>query len=59
MKIKIIEADLLKKDFSQNIPKDIDAAFYLVHSMSASADYQMLEFESANNFRIAIGETSV
>ena len=43
----------------ENIPKDIDGAFYLVHSMSASSDYQSLEQESAINFRNAINQTKV
>jgi len=58
-KIKIIQIDLLDKNSLYNIPKDIDGAFYLVHSMSASSDYQSLEQESAINFRNAINETQV
>ena len=38
--------------------KDIDGAFYLVHSMSASSDYLSLEKESAINFRKAINKTN-
>lgn len=57
-RISIIELDLLEPPSLANIPKDIDAAFYLVHSMSASANYQLLEQESAQNFRTAINETS-
>ena len=56
--IEVIEVDLLKKETLANIPKDIDAAYYLVHSMSSSTDYTKLEFESACNFREAIDQTS-
>jgi uncharacterized protein YbjT (DUF2867 family) len=55
--IKIIEVDLLEKETLTNIPKDIDGAFYLVHSMSSSSDYQNLELKSAQNFREAIDKT--
>jgi uncharacterized protein YbjT (DUF2867 family) len=58
-KIEIIQVDLLDKDSLQNIPKNIDGAYYLVHSMSASADYKVLEKESATNFRTAINKTNV
>ena len=32
-KISVIEADLLNENSLKNIPKDIDGAYYLVHSM--------------------------
>jgi len=56
-KIQIIEMDLLNKDTLVNIPKDIDGAFYLVHSMSSSKNYEELELISAVNFKEAINET--
>ena len=58
-KITIIQIDLLDKASLDNIPKDIDGAFYLVHSMSASSDYQLLEQESAMNFRTAVNKTKL
>jgi uncharacterized protein YbjT (DUF2867 family) len=58
-RIKIIQVDLLDKASLESIPKDIDVAFYLVHSMSTSSDYQSLEQESAINFRNAINCTNV
>ncbi len=57
-KISIIQVDLLDKASLDNIPKDIDGAFYLVHSMSASSDYHLPEQESAENFRTAINKTN-
>lgn len=58
-RVTVIQLDLLEKDSLQRIPKDIDGAFYLVHSMSTSSDYQQLEQESAVNFREAINLTKV
>jgi len=58
-KLEIIEADLLDQASLQNIPKDIDGAFYLVHSMASSSNYQSLEQQSAINFRNAMDQTRV
>ncbi len=58
-KIEVIEVDLLDKVSLQSIPKDIDAAYYLVHSMLTSYDYSKLELDSAANFREALNETNV
>ena len=58
-KIKIIQIDLLDKDSLNKIPKDIDAAYYLVHSMSVSTNYKSLEQQSAINFMNALNNTSV
>jgi len=58
-KIEIIQLDLLDKVSLENIPKDIDGAFYLVHSMSSSSDYHQQEQESAENFRNAMTQTSI
>lgn len=58
-RITIIEVDLLDKASLESIPADIDGAFYLVHSMSASSDYHLLEQNSAENFREAINKTNV
>ena len=56
--ISIIEIDLLDKKSLEKIPKDIDGAYYLVHSMSSSRNYQELEKLSAINFRTAVNETT-
>ncbi|MBU1014097.1 MAG: SDR family oxidoreductase [Bacteroidetes bacterium] len=56
--IHIIEVDFLDKDTLKNIPKDIDAAYYLMHSMSISKNYEVLESKSAINFREAINKTA-
>ncbi len=57
-RISAIEVDLLDEESLTKIPGDIDAAYYLVHSMSASRDYQALEKTSATNFRKALSSTN-
>lgn len=57
-KISVIQLDLLDKESLTNIPKDIDGAYYLVHSMSSGKKYDSLEHESAINFRNAIEQTN-
>ena len=57
--ITIIEVDLLINSSLDKIPDDIDIAYYLVHSMSSSKDYSLLEEQSAANFREKISNTSV
>ena len=56
--VQVVEVDLLDQSSLNNIPKDIDGAFYLVHSMSNSSDYLKLEKECAVNFRSAINQTN-
>ncbi|NVN93884.1 MAG: SDR family oxidoreductase [Bacteroidetes bacterium] len=58
-KIEIIQIDLLNKATLDNIPTDIDGAYYLVHSMSSSSDYHQQEQLSAENFRNAMAKTKV
>jgi uncharacterized protein YbjT (DUF2867 family) len=56
--VAIVEGDLLNPASLEKIPNEIDAAYYLVHSMSASADrFTELETESAHHFRDRIGRT--
>jgi uncharacterized protein YbjT (DUF2867 family) len=57
--IKIIEIDFLEKNNPQ-IPKDIDVAYYLIHSMSSSTtDFDELEAKSARNFIELINKTRI
>ncbi len=58
-RIEVIEVDLNKNETLVNIPKDIDFAYYLVHSMATSKKYEELEKESAINFREALNKTNV
>jgi uncharacterized protein YbjT (DUF2867 family) len=58
--ITIIEVDFLKKETVTAIPDAIDASFYLIHSMSSSADnYDEFERISAENFVHRLNQTRV
>jgi len=57
--ISIIEIDLLDELSLHKIPDDIDVAYYLVHSMSSSGNYQSLEHKSVINFRYQLSKTAV
>lgn len=49
--VEVIDGDLTDEQSLDKIPRDIDAAYYLVHSMSASSSgFQKLEELSARNF---------
>jgi uncharacterized protein YbjT (DUF2867 family) len=53
--LSVIEVDFLKPDTLKNIPSDIDAAYYLIHSMSTSSgDFEKMEEASSINFRDCI-----
>lgn len=56
--MEVIELDLTNKESLNSIPSDIDFAYYLVHSMSTSRNYDVLEKQSAINFREAIKKTN-
>jgi len=58
-KISIIQIDLLDKASLERIPKDIDGAYYFVHSMSSSNNYHREEQLSAENFRASMASTNV
>lgn len=49
--VEVIEVDFLDANSLVNIPDDIDAAYYLIHSMSDPAtNYDQLESMAATNF---------
>jgi len=59
-KVQIIEVDFLKTPEPERFPKDIDAAFYLIHSMSSSTEkFDLLESKSASNFKTIMESTLV
>jgi uncharacterized protein YbjT (DUF2867 family) len=58
--VEVIEIDTLKPETLKNIPSDIDAAYYLIHSMASSSDdFDKMEAESAVNFAEAIVKTKI
>lgn len=57
--IDIVEVDFLE-DKAVNIPKDIDVAYYLIHSMSSStSDFDELEAKAAKRFVELMRQTQV
>jgi uncharacterized protein YbjT (DUF2867 family) len=56
--IEILVIDFLNPEAGESIPKDIDGAYFLIHSMSNSEDYDQLELKTAIHFREAISETN-
>ncbi len=57
--IEVIETDFLQSETLKKIPKDIDAAYYLMHSMSSTKDYSTSEIVSAGNFRDVVSKTAI
>ena len=56
--LSVIEVNFLREETLERIPDDIDAAYYLIHSMSATTgDFQIMEEDSARNFRDRISQT--
>ncbi|NVJ64457.1 MAG: SDR family oxidoreductase [Flavobacteriaceae bacterium] len=58
-RIQVIEIDLLDKESLNKLPKDIDGAYYLVHSMSNSENFNELEEKCALNFQKYLEKTSL
>lgn len=57
--ISLLEIDFLTKNSLPDIIKDIDAAYYLIHSMSSGiSNFEKLESDSAQNFVELINQTS-
>jgi len=58
-KIEIVEIDFLDEVKPGLLPTDIDAAYYLIHSMSASTDdFDEKEELSAKNFNAYLAQTN-
>jgi len=57
--VTVIEVDFLNDERLNEIPNDIDAAYYLIHSMSgAASNYDELESLSAKNFVSRVNQTT-
>jgi uncharacterized protein YbjT (DUF2867 family) len=57
--VSVVEMDFLEPSSLNNFPTNIDAAFYLIHSMSGASNFESLELKSAKNFRAAVEKTTV
>lgn len=59
-RIQVMEVDFLDAQSLDALPDDIEAAYYLIHSMSASVgDFDRLERIAAENFRNRLNRTRV
>lgn len=59
-KISILELDFLADVEENKIPKDIDVAYFLIHSMSSSTkDFDEMEAKTAKNFNTYVKRTSI
>jgi uncharacterized protein YbjT (DUF2867 family) len=56
-RVTLLTGDLLEPKSITAFPKDIDAAFYLVHSMTGNKDFADLESNSAANFSRTLDKT--
>ena len=56
-RVTFYEADLLHADTLQDLPTDIDVAFYLVHSMGKLGNFEEAEQQVARNFTERIAQT--
>ena len=58
--ILIVEIDFLKDVVPNKLPKDMDAAYFLIHSMSTSTkDFDEMEAKTAVNFNAYVAETNI
>lgn len=48
--LQVVEGDLLEPDSLPELPEDIDAAYYLVHSMGGVGDFEEQEQAAARHF---------
>lgn len=55
--IQVLEVDFLKPVTKPVFPVQIDAAFYLIHSMSTGGDFESREAVTAQNFLAALETT--
>lgn len=59
-KIQILEIDFLQDVTANKIPKDLDAAYFLIHSMSSSTkDFDEMEATTAKNFNAYVKNTNI
>ena len=56
--VEVVQGDAMAADDMDRAMKDVDVAYYLMHSMASSTDFQKAELRSAVNFREAISSTA-
>ncbi len=56
--VEVVECDFQNRDSLSALPKDIDAAYYLIHALASNqSDFKKLEELTATNFANYIGTT--
>ncbi|MGD1889415.1 MAG: SDR family oxidoreductase [Cyclobacteriaceae bacterium] len=55
--VEFCEADLLKPETLTDLPNDIEAAYYLVHSMGGRGNFEEMEQQATNNFVNQVSKT--
>jgi len=59
-RITVVEVDFIQKSTLNEIPKEIDGAYYLVHSMTSTSNgFDLAEAVSAHNFKDYMNTTGV
>jgi uncharacterized protein YbjT (DUF2867 family) len=57
--VDVVAADALKPETIEAALRDVDTAYYLVHSMAAGRDFGRIDLEAAGNFAAAAAATGV
>lgn len=58
--IEVIEIDFLEEPKENVVPQDIDAAYFLIHSMSSSTqDFDDMEAKTAENFNKYVSKSQI
>lgn len=59
-RITVVEIDFLKPVTDHILPENLDAAYFLIHSMSSSTtDFDALEAKTAENFNSYVAKTGI
>ncbi|MEM0931673.1 MAG: SDR family oxidoreductase [Bacteroidota bacterium] len=59
-KVEVIEIDFLEEVVANKIPKDIDAAYFLIHLMTVTTkNFDELEAQAARNFNSYVKHTQI
>jgi uncharacterized protein YbjT (DUF2867 family)/uncharacterized protein YndB with AHSA1/START domain len=57
--VEIVTGDALDPDSLDRVLRDVDTAYYLVHSMAAGRDFGRLDLQAAENFAAAAARAGV
>ncbi|MEZ6050777.1 MAG: SDR family oxidoreductase [Planctomycetaceae bacterium] len=57
--IEIVEADVNDRDSLNVALRDVDTAYYLIHSMGSGSDFEQQDREAARNFAMAARQNGV